>query len=251
MKKYLGSIVFWGALWGLTEATLGYVLHSLSLGVGWLIWFPLAYFFINSVYRKTNSLYSIIFSSFLAASIKLVDFVMPTSPDRIINPAVSIIFEGLAVFALFKISEGRRDADQIADQTADHGAAQPGYIRYPGYPGVLLASLGWRILYILYMLLMPESFASISPLRSGSALLSFLGVEAVTNSLLIYGPIKIYELIAKKAMRPAGQPAVGIMKCLKLQDILNNARSSGFDGILKAAFTCLILAAALLAQWKL
>lgn len=220
MKKYWSSIVFWGALWGFTEATLGFILHSLSLNIGWILWFPLAFFFINSVYRKTNSLYSIIFTSFIAAAIKIVDFIMPVSPDKVINPAVSIIFEGLAVFVLFKLIEKR--------QAAVH----------PGYPGILSVSIGWRILYILYMLLMPESFAGISPLRSVSVVLSFLGVECVANSLLIFGFLKIAGPIVKRTGRKDG-----VIKHLRA--------NNGLYSVLEAAFPGFMLAVALLAQWKL
>lgn len=272
MKRYWSSIVFWGALWGFTEATLGYVLHSLSLNIGWVLWFPLAFCFIDSVYRKTNNLNSIIFTSFIAATIKMVDFIMPVSPDRVVNPAVSIIFEGLAVFVLFKSIENRQAAvygsgySPGCDISSNYGSnpdcdissgsgSDPscGVSSIPdsgiahdtccgaaglGYPGVLSASFGWRILYIIYMLLMPESFAGISPLRSVSTLLSFLGSECMANCLLIFGYLKISELIVKRAGRKGG-----VIKRLKAH--------KGLYSALEVAFSGVMLSAALLAQWKL
>ncbi|HEX2946279.1 MAG TPA: hypothetical protein VHT96_10035 [Clostridia bacterium] len=224
--KYWSSIVLWGALWGLTEATLGYFLHTFSLNIGWVLWFPLAFLFIRSVYRETNSLYSIIFTSFIAAAIKMVDFIMPVSPDRVINPAVSIIFEGLAVFAMFKSIEKKQ-------------AAVGWYpYRWAVHFGELLsASIGWRLLYVLYMLLMPEAYARISPLRSGSALLSFLGHECVFNVLLIFGSLKIAELIVKR-VKEKGR-------------VVKFRTYKGMSSLLETALSGLMLAAALLAQWKL
>jgi hypothetical protein len=239
MKKYLTCIIFWGALWGLTEATLGYVLHTLSLGIGWVVWFPLAFCFTGSVYRRTDSLPSVIFTSFLAAAIKLVDFTMPASPDRIINPAVSIILEGFAVCMIF-MAYGRRNAYR------------------PGFLGVLSASMVWRALYLAYMLLMPASYAAISPLRSAAALLNFLLVESTVNSLLIFGCMKASKSIGKKIEHGAEKTG-GLIKQLKtngilsigLQSGLKSGLSSGLSGVLNITLTCLMLAAALFAQWAL
>ncbi len=213
MKKYLSGIIFWGAFWGLTEATLGYLLHLLSLDIGWILWFPLAFFFISSVYRRTNSLYSVIFTSFLAAAVKMIDFIMPTSPDRIINPVVSIILEGFAVFVLFKLVYDRRDAHRT------------------GFLGVLSVSIGWRLLYIAYMLIMPASFAAISPLRSATTLLSFLIVESMANCLVIFGCMKVSEL------------AGSMIKRLNVRSALKS--------IPEIVLSCLMLAVALLVQWAL
>ncbi len=286
MKKYLSCIIFWGAFWGLTEATLGYVLHSLSLGIGWVLWFPLAFYFISSVYRRTNSLSSVIFTSFLAAAVKTIDFIMPTSPDKIINPAVSIILEGFAVFVLFRLVSGR---------SGRQDAHRPGYLR------ILSVSAGWRLLYVAYMLLMPASYAAISPLRSASALLNFLLVGSLANSLIIYVFMRVSELAGKKTERSAGQAAeqgterIGVVRNIGRPAEQRAERSAGqaaeqgtepsvgqaaeqgterigavrnigrpvvsivkrlkvniaLNSVLEIAISCLMLAAALLAQWAL
>lgn len=148
MKRNASVIIFWGAVWGLVEATLGYVLHSFSLSVGWFFWFPLAFYFMDRVYRYTNSLSSVLYTSTIAAAIKLIDFLLPTGIDRIVNPAVSILLEGLAVFVVFKIIEHRQD-----------------FFRFK-YLEALAVSIGWRMLYIGYILLMPVFFFNVSPLRA-------------------------------------------------------------------------------------
>lgn len=109
MERNITTIIFWGATWGLVEATLGYVLHSVLLSVGWFFWFPLAFFFMNRVFKRTGSLVSILYTSSIAAGIKLVNFLLPTRIDRVINPAVSILLEGLMVFAVFAIVEYKKD----------------------------------------------------------------------------------------------------------------------------------------------
>jgi hypothetical protein len=175
MKINISAIILWGAVWGLVEATLGYVLHSFSLSVGWLFWFPLAFCFMDKVYRQTNSLISILYTSVIAAAVKLIDFLLPTSIDRIINPAVSIILEGLVVFAAFKIIERKQY-----------------FFRFK-YLEALAASVGWRVLYIVYILLMPAFFFNASPLRAVNPFLKFFLLESIMNSLIIYAYIKIAE----------------------------------------------------------
>ena len=182
MKRNISVIIFWGAIWGLIEATLGYVLHSFSLSVGWLFWFPLSFYFMSRVYSQTQSLTSILFTSTIAAAIKLIDFLLPTRIDKIINPAVSILLEGLVVFAAFKIIEHKQDLFKFK------------------YPEALAVSVGWRILYIIYILLMPAFYFNVSPLRAVYPFVKFFFLESIANSLIIYGCIKTTERTNKRKM---------------------------------------------------
>ena len=67
MKREISLIIFWGALWGLFEATVGYVLHAFEIRIGFLVWFPAAYFFMTRVYKQTGKTYSIFYTSVIAA----------------------------------------------------------------------------------------------------------------------------------------------------------------------------------------
>lgn len=178
MKKNINTIVFYGSLWGLVEATLGYVLHSFSLRVGWFFWFPLSFFFLSKVYKKTQKLSSILFTSFIASAIKLTNLLLPTRLDKVINPAVSIILEGLSIFILFKLVENRQK------------------LKLKAYD-LLLVSIGWRVLYTIYILLMPPFFYNVSSLREPSLFANFLLFEGFTNSMIVFAYIKIEERIKK------------------------------------------------------
>jgi hypothetical protein len=180
MNKKIYTVIFWGAVWGLAEATLGYVLHMFSLNIGWLFWFPLAFFFMDRVYIQTKNPNSILWISFISASIKLIDFLLPTSIDRIINPTVSILLEGSIVFAVVKITEAKKD--------------------FFGYEFLkaFTASIGWRLLYIVYILFMPLFFYNISPLRAPDTLLWFLIFESIINSIIIYAYIKLKDMINRR-----------------------------------------------------
>jgi hypothetical protein len=180
MKKNISAIVFYGAIWGLIEATLGYTLHAIPIKVGWFFWFPLAYLFLDRVYKKTNKLSSLLYTSSIAASIKLINLLLPTRIDKVINPAASILFEGLAVFAVFKVVEHKKD------------------IFRSKYIEALVPSIGWRFLYVIYILLMPEFFFKLSPLRAVKPFLKFFVFDGIANSLIIYAYITIAERISIK-----------------------------------------------------
>lgn len=105
------TILFWGALWGIVEATLGTILHLPGFeGTG--IYFasstiilPIAYCLMANCYKKTNSFYSVYLMGIVAGIIKLsVGFVIGFI-DRVYFPAMYIVLEALAMgsaLALFR-----------------------------------------------------------------------------------------------------------------------------------------------------
>jgi hypothetical protein len=224
MNKKIYTIIFWGAAWGLFEATLGYVLHMFSLSIGWLFWFPLAFFFMDNVYKRTRDPGSVLWISFIASSIKLIDFLLPASIDRIINPAVSILLEGLIVFAVIKITEFKKD-----------------FFRFK-YIEAFSASIGWRMLYIIYILFMPSFFYNISPLREPDLFLRFFVSESIINSIIIYAYIKFSDRINGRD---------------KEQDIKKTGRFDRAVSFIKtntafnAALSLSLMALAIYVQWVL
>lgn len=224
MKKSISIIIFWGAVWGLIEATLGYVLHSFSLSVGWFFWFPLAFYFMSKVYRQTNSVTSVLFASAIAAAIKLIDFLLPARIDRIINPAVSIIFEGLIVFAAFKIIEHKQDFFRIR------------------YLEAFAVSIGWRVLYVVYILLMPAFFYSVSPMRAASPFMKFFLLESIANSLIIYAYMKITERTNERKVK------AGYIKDNKFKQLIAFVDT---NTVLRSCLSLFMLALAFYVQWVL
>ncbi len=176
MKKNLFAIIFWGALWGLEEATLGHLLHITTFNIGWFLWFPLAYFFMSMVYRQTGKLDSILFTSIIAAAIKLVDLFMTANLVIIICPALSIILEGISLFTIFEITGSKKlmKKHKLIELTS--------------------ISLVWRVLYLLSLLFIPTWIIASYTYKSISSILKFLLTEGLINSLFIYGVI----MLAKK-----------------------------------------------------
>ncbi len=168
-EKYsvLVNIVIWGAIWGIFEATVGHLLHLVSFGYARLIWYPVACFFMTNVYRKTGRLSSVFFVGLLCAAVKMLNLFLPGRIDKVINPAVSIIFEAASlaavVFLANHLLRGRNKNPLIK---------------------VLMAlgmNTGWRLLYILYLFfLVPDWMQTVSVIGSISEFVPFF----ITNNLI-------------------------------------------------------------------
>lgn len=193
----IGAVIFWGAIWGLAESTVGHLLHVVALPIGWLFWFPAAFYFMNRVYRQTGRPGAILYTSFAAATIKLVDLLAPIRLDYVLNPVFSIILEGAAVFALYGLRAARGETRRI------------------GAPAVLLLSMGWRALYLIYLRFLPAPFIAISAWGNLEAFLRFTLLESVANSLVILAYLKAETALGRRtrtesagALHPALATAV-------------------------------------------
>ena len=106
MKKSIIPIIFWGSLWGLAEATLGFALHWAAValpGLPGFFMFPIAFLFMNRAVTDTGLPAAAFHVSLVAAMLKLTDFLIPGHDAlRIVNPVLSILFEGIAVFAVIR-----------------------------------------------------------------------------------------------------------------------------------------------------
>lgn len=173
--RNLGRIIFWGALWGICEATIGHFLHIWALPIGWLIWFPLAYGIMGAAYRKSGKPATVFFIALTASTIKLVDLLNPVRVDYVINPAVSILLEGLTVFAFLKVSLARKESHSV------------------GFWSIGIVCFLWRILYVIYISFLPSDLVKISPIAGVLPLARFLLLESIVNSLLIYGVFRLFS----------------------------------------------------------
>ena len=105
-----------GALWGLSEATLGWGMHLLHLPYRSLVLFPIGLFLMLYGVRRTGKARAAWQIAMIAALIKLTNLLMPGifPAYYVINPAVAVLLEGLAVFAFsyfyFEQPEGKNAA---------------------------------------------------------------------------------------------------------------------------------------------
>lgn len=175
MAKNLHKIIILGSAWGIIEATLGYFLHMYTIGIGWALWFPIAFFFINKAYQWTKNFSCVMATALIASSLKLLNLFFPVRIDMVFNPAVSIIVEALSVVLVYHfVVSGKRDKPHIFD--------------------ILLIGFVWRTLYLSYVFLLPEHLLEISPAATALSFTRFMFFENIANSALIC----IGLLLAKK-----------------------------------------------------
>lgn len=96
------AVLFWGSLWGLLEATLGWVLHLIHFKGEALILYPFGLFCMMNVMQGKHRASLCMYVAVVAAIIKLVNlWMLPVVPAYwVVNPAIAIALEG-AVFALY------------------------------------------------------------------------------------------------------------------------------------------------------
>lgn len=178
------TVLIWGGLWGVFEATVGYLLHLIPISIGWLVWYPAACFFMLNVYRKTRRTETILLVGLVSACIKMLNLFLPVRIDRVLNPAASIVFEALilaAVILVYKrfFAESKKPL-RIEALT------------------VLFMNTGWRILYTLYLLLIvPTWMREISVIGSTAALLTFFFVHNLLTGLVLFGGSVVIKYILK------------------------------------------------------
>lgn len=165
-----------GAAWGVFEATAGYFLHLLPISIGFLVWYPAAVFFLTASYRVTGKRHAILFTAMLASAIKLLNLLLPGPVDRVINPAVSILLEGMALFAAISALDGAGRIGKLSVSMAMNTA--------------------WRALYIGYLaLLAPDTILGASVLKSGGELLRFFVIDNLASSIVIWFGLLLGERV--------------------------------------------------------
>lgn len=165
LRTVLPDIVLWGALWGIFESTVGYLLHAVSFGASWLVWFPAACFFMARAYRKTGRVSAVFLVGLLAAAVKMLDLLLPGRIDKVINPALSILFEAAATAAVVYLTKRLE------------GRAAP-LIK------AFAANCGWRALFAVWLLLAPSWIREISVISTGEKALTFFAVQNLATSVI-------------------------------------------------------------------
>ncbi len=175
MKRYLVTIVFWGSLWGIAEASLGNLLHLAAIAIPGLpgfLMFPVAFFFMHKVFDATGRIGSIFHIAGIAAAIKMADFLLPVYlPIRIINPAICILLEGLAVAGVYRIYVTR-------------GQSLTG-------PATFFMGAAWRTIFLGYLFVISRFGLPAALVTEGIQVsLRFVILESFVNSLIIYACLR-------------------------------------------------------------
>jgi hypothetical protein len=182
--KMISAALFSGAIWGLIEATLGYIIHfipTVSISISGAILFPIGLYFMYIAYEKTRRIETILYVGLITAMIKLSDFLLPvihhglTVPMvKIVSPAIAIIFEASFVYiVLYNI----------------HGDI----LKFNFWHAVI-AAVSWRILFVAYQSVLFITGISKSFINAGILnILQFIFVETAINSVIIFGMIFFFK----------------------------------------------------------
>ncbi|UCH97615.1 MAG: hypothetical protein JSV88_12415 [Candidatus Aminicenantes bacterium] len=174
LKQALVVSLFWGALWGIVEATVGYLVHLVIFipGIAGFIMFPIGFYFMTRAYKDTGKPGVLFSTAAVAASIKLVDLLLPNlSPIHTINPAIAILMESAAVILVFKLLD-----------------MKPVQFRFKE---ALIASTGWRLGFLFYSSILFFTAISQEFIRMGLGhILRFLLLESLLNALIIIAYLK-------------------------------------------------------------
>jgi hypothetical protein len=176
-RKILWISLFWGALWGLAEATVGHFLHWISVpGIAGFVMFPIGLVFMVQAFKHSGKVSVIFFTALVAANVKLIDLFLPAhSLFAVTNPAVAILCESLAVMLAFSLKGSRR----------------------------VLSSLShvWGIAFIWRLVYAASTFAlgSIFPIQSftemgSSHIFRFFLLDSLANAILILAVINTLKI---------------------------------------------------------
>lgn len=166
------DIIFFGALWGLFETTVGHILHKISFVYSWSIMYPVACFFMYSVYKKTSNVSSVFFIGLICSSIKLLNLLSPIRVDKVINPAVSIIVESLAmVLVIYAVKHLFNDKK----------------INLPSKAiSIIFMNTIWRSFYIIYLLFfVPDWVRNISVINNKDSFVSFAFIQNIITCIIM------------------------------------------------------------------
>jgi len=178
------TVLAWGVLWGIFEATVGYLLHLLPFSTSWLVMFPAACFFMAAVYERTGSSLSVLFTGLLCAFIKLLNLLLPGRVDRVINPAVSILFEAMAMAAAAALLR-RLPVEK------KKGILAKAFL-------CLGVNTLWRLLFGLYLLLLvPGWMREVSVISSMEKALHFFVTQNLLSSALLLLGYQFKSLLLK------------------------------------------------------
>jgi hypothetical protein len=104
----LARALFWGAVWGLGEATLGHVLHLVHIpALPGLVMGSFAVLVMGRVAARSRGAGAVFLAGIVAASFKLFDLLVPgTDILALVNPIQAILLEALAATVWVRIKMG-------------------------------------------------------------------------------------------------------------------------------------------------
>jgi len=186
----ISKIIFFGAVWGIIEATLGYALHFLPALIAGSIMFPLVMFILYHAYKSLGSRKAIILVGVIAIMIKATNLFLPLlNPAKAINPMIAMFIQSLLAFAVMPLL----NSDKLLNKAS----------------GVVIASLGWRIAMVGYYTFnyattgfMDFRIASFNPAFTFIVTEGLISALFATGLIYLTNPIKALTKLDRSRINP-------------------------------------------------
>ncbi len=184
------KITFFGAIWGIIEATLGYALHFLPALIAGSIMFPMVMFILYHAYKSLGSRKAIILVGVVAIMIKATNLFLPLlNPAKAINPMIAMFIQSLLAFAIMPML----NSDKVVQKVS----------------GVVIASISWRLVMVLYYAFnyattgfMDFRIASFDPAFSFVVTEGLISAVFAIGLIYLTNPIKSLSKLDKTRISP-------------------------------------------------
>lgn len=165
--KFISTIIFFGSIWGIMEASLGYVLHFLPVLISGSIMFPIASVILYRLYKVTDSSKAVFFASIVAMMFKSINLFMPNLMIwKAINPMIAILVEGFVLAFVFSFFFNKNKAVKLST--------------------LALSSIAWRTIYIGFFIVEAAFFSVNLPLiASSSTIATFILINGAIGGATI------------------------------------------------------------------
>jgi hypothetical protein len=187
---FISKVVFFGAVWGILEATLGFALHLLPALIAGSLMFPLVMFILYRAYRATGSRKAILYVAIIAIMIKSTNFFLPwLFPAKTYNPMIAMFIQSLLVFMVVPMLSKQNLLQQIS--------------------AITIVSISWRVLMIGYYFLtyLATGFqdfriASVDPAVSFILYEGLISAGFTIGVMLLTNQIKGIEKLDRRRISP-------------------------------------------------
>lgn len=176
MKGNTSRYLFYGALWGLLEATIGYFMHLFMVPFTGFVMFPIGAYFMGRATLETKEKKGAMYVALTAATIKLINLWMPNiALIKVFNPVVAILLQGVAVSVFLGLKKEKT------------------------FLSAFNSSLIWRVIFIGLVFLEGSMGYTVRLLNAGTMeILRYLTLDTLINSLLIVGMFKWSPMTLRK-----------------------------------------------------
>jgi hypothetical protein len=165
-KEKLLAILFFGSIWGIFEASIGYVLHLLPTFIAGTIMFPIGMTILIAAYSKLKSRNALLGVAAVAMAIKSIDFLLPNIIlFKTLNPMIAILLEGAFVAVLIPFIMNSKVTKKFI--------------------GIIGASLLWRSAFVIMMFMQFGFTGSIAKyLATPALIIGFVIVNGLISALI-------------------------------------------------------------------